>query len=473
MRSLPGGLRARVSPQAEAAPVKPRLWALASGKGGVGKSVIATSLALTASGRGCRCVLVDADLGAANLHTLLGIQKPHRTLSHFLNGEIPNLRDVLCPTLNSNLWLLSGASALVGMADARLAQQRRLLGGLRELGVQEIFLDLSAGSAARVLDLFLAAQQRILVVIPEPTSIENAYHFLKAAFYRSLRSVTRKRSIRTVLHEVIQAKGRQFLRSPLELIAAVSEIDAGAAEALRRRARTFAPTLLVNQAATVDHRRIGREIEVACREYLGTALRYVGTLERDESVRDAVKRRRPVLHAYPGCAFSKDVQRLGKRLLLPHGRPWPEVAREESYTRRRSLYGERPLAMHGLLSQKTPGILPEASRAHRPGLEAAGWPPPAEPSARPPVSLPSSGIAQPGVYLRRWRERLKLQLTELERRTRIRALESLENEDFDRLPPEPYVRGYVLQYARALGIPNAEQLAVSFLVRYRDALAKR
>jgi MinD-like ATPase involved in chromosome partitioning or flagellar assembly len=359
------------------------------------------------------------------------------------------------------------------MADAGLAQQRHLLGALRELGVQEIFLDLSAGSAARVLDLFLAAQQRILVVIPEPTSIENAYHFLKAAFYRSLRSVTRKRSIRTVLHEVIQAKGKQFLRSPRELIAAVSEIDAEAAEALRRRARAFAPTLLVNQAATIDHRRIGRDIEVACREYLGTALRYAGTLERDESVREAVKRRRPVLHTYPGCAFSKDVQRLGQRLLVPHGRPRRELALEESHTRRRSLYGDRLIARHGLLSQKIPRLRQEASQIHRPGPEAGGWPRRAAPSAMPPVSLPSSGITQPGIYLRRWRERLKLELTELEQRTRIRALESIENERFDRLPPEPYVRAYVLQYARALGIPNPEQLVVSFLARYRDALAKR
>ena len=76
---------------------------------------------------------------------------------------------------------------------------------------------------------------------------------------------------------------------------------------------------------------------------------------------------------------------------------------------------------------------------------------------------------EPGGYLRLCREHLGLGLAKLTQRTQIRRLERLEEERFHELPPEPYVRGYVLQYAQALGIQEAEALTASFLARYRAA----
>ena len=79
---------------------------------------------------------------------------------------------------------------------------------------------------------------------------------------------------------------------------------------------------------------------------------------------------------------------------------------------------------------------------------------------------------QDGAYLRSCRERLRLRLTQLEERTRIRSLEAIENERFDVLPPEPYVHGHVLEYARALGIEQAHTLAAAFIDRYRRARSR-
>ena len=75
----------------------------------------------------------------------------------------------------------------------------------------------------------------------------------------------------------------------------------------------------------------------------------------------------------------------------------------------------------------------------------------------------------PGSYLRRCRERLGLSLAELEQRTRLRSLERIEQERFAELPPAPYLAGHVRQYARELGIADAEALAASFLERSRVA----
>jgi hypothetical protein len=85
------------------------------------------------------------------------------------------------------------------------------------------------------------------------------------------------------------------------------------------------------------------------------------------------------------------------------------------------------------------------------------------------AALPPLDTSEPGAYLRRCREQRGLELAQLARRTRIRVLEQIENERFDELPPEPYLQGFILQYARALEIRDAGVLTASFVDRYRRA----
>jgi len=141
-------------------PKEPRIWAIGGGKGGVGKSVIATNLAATLSRAGNRVVLVDADLGGANLHTLLGVPNPKTNLSDFISKKVPNLSDVMTPTLVENLWLVSGARALVDMANPNFSQKGKILRHINTLDADHVVLDLGAGSAFNVLDFFLVAGGR-------------------------------------------------------------------------------------------------------------------------------------------------------------------------------------------------------------------------------------------------------------------------------------------------------------------------
>ena len=224
----------------------PRIWAVGGGKGGVGKSVVTSSLAIALANRGQRCAVLDADLGGANLHTILGVRQPPHTLSDFLSHRLADLNDVMCETTIPNLWLISGARAFLEMANPKHSQKEKILRHVRALDVDHVFLDLSAGSGFNVLDFFLAAQRGILVVIPEPTSIENAYHFLKAAFFRSLRSAARQSRVRVALDHVLRVAAKGLDRTPRELIDAVSEIDCAAGKALHDRARAFAPMLVLN-----------------------------------------------------------------------------------------------------------------------------------------------------------------------------------------------------------------------------------
>jgi flagellar biosynthesis protein FlhG len=401
----------------------PRVWAVGGGKGGVGKSVVAASLAAAIAGTGRRCAVIDLDLGGANLHTLLGLTRPTRTLSHLLTGEVASLADLLVQTSVPDLWLVSGNEALLDMANPKNGQKEMLLRHIRGLDVDDVLLDLGAGSAFNVLDFFVLARRGLVVTTPEPTAIENAEHFLKAALYRSLKLVTRSHpEVRAAILRLREDRCGWRVRSAGELIALVRAIDPPSAKLLEEGAQAFAPVLLVNQVRTVEQRGVGAELVAAWRDRLGVQVELAESVDIDPSLTAAVAQRQPAIQAFPHCRFSRAIDALARRLLREEG----EVPR------------------------------------WRPELDAD------EPrdAGLPPSPLPPLDLAQPGAYLRRCREQLGLTLSEMVERTRIRVLDHIESERFQLLPPnKPYLESYLLTYARELGVQESAWLAAAYLER--------
>jgi flagellar biosynthesis protein FlhG len=415
----------------------PRIWAVGGGKGGVGKSLVASSLACAIAGTGRRCALIDADLGGANLHTLLGIAPPRRTLSHFLSGDVKSLADLMVPTSVPNLSLVSANKALLEMANPKHCQKEKLFRHVRGLDVDEVLLDLGGGSAFNVLDSFLVARRGIVVVTPEPTAIENAEHFLRAAFYRSLRSVTRRPEVKAAILRVKENRSAPPVGSAQELISRVKKIDPPAAKLLAECAQAFAPLLLVNEVENLEDRRVGPALAARCRERLGVSIDYAGCLEADPSVREAVARKRPAPQLFSRSSFTREIEALARRLL-----------REE---------WEAP-------DERVDPLTSRSGRAR----SNRGGAPVSQDSVVPAASLPTLDLERPGAYLRRCRRHLGLTLREMTERTRIQGLGAIEREHFESLPPEPYLGGFLLSYARELGIPELEALTASYLDRYRS-----
>ncbi|NRA00759.1 MAG: helix-turn-helix domain-containing protein [Myxococcales bacterium] len=457
----------------------PCIWAIGGGKGGVGKSVITSSIAISMARSGERTVVIDADLGGANLHTVLGMGHPKRTLAHFLNNEYAELSEVMCPGPVPNLSLISGAQALYEMANPKYARMRKLLRHIRRLPVDHVFLDLGAGSAFNVLDFFLAAHRGILVVVPEPTSIENTYHFMKAAFFRGLRTAARDCEVRQSVNQVLSERVSRGMRSPSDLVDAIRGIDEHAAKRIEAQANAFTPMLIVNQARTVEHRRIGHDIAIACREYLGTELEFVGALERDECVRVAVSKSKPVVELFPRCDFSRDLSALVDRLRKDQVLDTGDLDDRDCTIRTgRSLYGDSPLATHGLMPDETrrkstrkidTSYIRTAEKAERAVQALPSMPKPEAPRG----PLPPLDLEVPGATLRAHREHLGWTIEEVARRTRILCLEGIENESFDSVPPEPYIRGFVANYAQELRVSDPNAIAAAFVRRYRLATASR
>jgi flagellar biosynthesis protein FlhG len=300
------------SSETQATRTAPTLWGIGGGKGGVGKSLITTSLAISFARRGHRCAVIDLDLGAANVHSLLGVNAPAFTLSDFLDNKMTDLGELFCSTPHPNLKILSGARASLGAANPKHCQKEKLLRHIRALDYDHIFLDLSAGCAFNALDFFLAADHRIAVVIPERTSIENTQHFLKTAFFRSLRKVAQKQPMRGLIMEALAAG---HVGSARDLIRGVSNADAEQGALLAGCAADFSPMLIVNQIESASDRNECEEISRSCRHYLAAGASECGALPRDRHVRDALGLQEHVLTCFPEAPFTRAVCSLAADLM--------------------------------------------------------------------------------------------------------------------------------------------------------------
>lgn len=156
----------------------PLVFSVTSGKGGVGKTNLSVNLALALSQKGKRVALVDADLGLANVDVVLGLT-PRKNLFHLFH-EGASLRDILYPT-SYGFSILPASSGISDMLTLSTGQKLELLESVGELEdeLDYLIVDTGAGINDNVLYFNLAAQERLVVLTPEPTSLTDAYALIK------------------------------------------------------------------------------------------------------------------------------------------------------------------------------------------------------------------------------------------------------------------------------------------------------
>ena len=285
----------------------PTVIAVGGGKGGIGKSVIAANMGVHLAASGKRAVLVDADLGGANLHTCLGMKPPQVTLSDFVNRKVESLEDVVAGTGTEGLGLISGALDFLGAANPKYTQKLRLLREIGRLEVDYVIVDLGGGTGFNILDFFLIADHGILTVVPEPTSIENAYRFIKAAYYRRLKTLELAWNIKPLVDAAIRDQGGKGLKTPADLITCVERSNAEAGKTLRNELEALPLKLVVNQVRSPEEHRLGGAIRDACNQYFGVKMEVLGTIPYDDAVWQSVRKRRPVVVSHPESAASKSL----------------------------------------------------------------------------------------------------------------------------------------------------------------------
>ena len=302
---------------ATASPLEKRsyTWAIGGGKGGVGKSLISANLSITLAQTGARVTAVDLDLGCANLHTCLGVDIPSLTLSDFFSKRIDDMNNVIIPTSIRNLNLISGAQDSIGVANLKHTQKSKLLEQLNKVNSDYLLFDLGAGTSFNTLDFFLSADVGILVVLPEPTSIENTYRFIKSAYYRKLKVADSLFEIRPLIDMAMDQKNTLGIRSPADLLREAAKYSPEIANKLREEIRQFKPKLIINQARTQSDIDIGFSIKSVCKKYFGIDVDYIGYLDYDSAVWQSVRRKKPVCIEFPNSKLSSTFQKITRHLL--------------------------------------------------------------------------------------------------------------------------------------------------------------
>lgn len=292
-----------------------QIWSVGGGKGGIGKSLLTASLGWQLARMGKRVVLVDADLGGANLHTCLGLACPDRTLADFIQRRAERIEDVAIETGFRGLRLISGASDFLGAANIKHAQKVRVMNRIRALDVDVVLLDLGAGTSFNIIDFFLVSDLSILTVVPEPTSIENGYRFIKSALYRRLRNVAPHEGVRQIVDAALDPKNPLGIKNPLDLLAIVEKEDKEAVAVLRREMAAFRPRFVLNQVRDMSDVPIGHQLVAACARHLGVRAEYAGFVHYDDTVWQSVRRRRLFMVDAPTTTAAEEIRQLARGLL--------------------------------------------------------------------------------------------------------------------------------------------------------------
>ncbi|MDQ6986930.1 MAG: P-loop NTPase [Mariprofundaceae bacterium] len=278
---------------------RPRIWAVGGGKGGVGKSFISSSMGLALAKAGKRVVLVDLDLGGANLHTSLGIRGTRYTLSDYLNGKVGDINRIAGVTNIENLRLISGASDALNIANIKYFQKAKLLRNLAHLDTDFIILDLGAGTSFNTLDFFIQADHGLVSVTPDPGSVENTYRFLKCVFIRQLRTVPEE--TREMMQEILtrRREGGRKSGSLANFLDEMLRYNPSVAAAVHKELDALKLHIIVNQVMEPGDTELGRSMQVVCSRYFGTKIGYLGFLHYDKMVLKALQQRRPFLSTFP------------------------------------------------------------------------------------------------------------------------------------------------------------------------------
>jgi flagellar biosynthesis protein FlhG len=240
-----------------------RVIAVASGKGGVGKTNLAVNLGLSLARRGLRVALLDADLGTANVDIVLGLQ-PRYHLHHVVTGQ-KSLTEIIIEG-PFGLQVIPGASGLPDLVELPAMQRELLLRSLLMLEgkIDLLLIDTSAGVGHSVVQFILAAGELLLVTNPEPTAITDAYALLKVL------------------------TGYQI---------------------------PIATKLVVNSVQDrAEGELAGRKLAAVAEKFLGRQVEMMHMLPYDRSVIEAVKLQVPLLQSFPRSPAATAINRLGEQL---------------------------------------------------------------------------------------------------------------------------------------------------------------
>jgi flagellar biosynthesis protein FlhG len=530
------------------------IWAIAGGKGGAGRSLLAANLGVQLARSGRRVVLVDLDLQGSNLHSYLGYKRLPRTLGDFAAGRVAALSEVACETAAGQLRLIGGAQR-GDLRDDPLAFVRHVVGQFSSLSADYVIVDCGSGRSPAAVAAFAESTMGVLVTTPEPTALESVYLFVEAHLRWCVTRALAGEVLATV-EEKLKEAGHDPRRLPFRgFMSRLAEIDSAARDTIADVVRGTRLEVLLNQVRSPSDEEAAASLASGFRKCFGLPLHTVGTIEHDLSVLQSSQKRRSLSQQYPNAAATRAIAQAATRLfsisegpncefeeewvdldsidhyrvleVAPRATPKevqaayqllkrtfdPEsthlapvleaqglrdtLARIEAayrtliFLESRATYDQQ-MRIDGLIgdegtgssgSPPPPGATPGDASAGTP-LEVAGGvdlPPEQtsggdDSSARGTLGAPAPApqpaprqIPSNGSELREARQKIGLTLEAIVEETKVRPshLDAIEKERFADLPAPVFIRGFLREYSRCLGLP-VDEVTRLYMQRYQD-----
>lgn len=288
---------------------------VASGKGGVGKSLLSANLAIALGQAGKKVLLVDLDLGASNLHLVLGVPSPREGVGTFLTGSAA-FENIVMQTSYPNVLFIPGDSEIPGLTALKAPQKALLTKNLLNTEADYLVIDLGAGTHLGILDFFLMSPQGIVVTAPSVTATLNAYLFLKNAVFRLMYSCFKKTSPAHAFLENLRSDTSSLRRLYIpRIIEEIAKIDPANAEKFRKRTGDFHPRLVMNMIGDPKDADKALKIRRSCKEYLNIDLEHLGVIYRDNIQDTALASRLPVIIYKPQSMLSQAIYRIADKII--------------------------------------------------------------------------------------------------------------------------------------------------------------
>lgn len=269
--------------------IKPsRLVAFASGKGGVGKTVCTANLALHLASTH-RVLTVDLDLGCGNLNASLGVRTFAKSIDDFLGSRVSNLTPLKTKTSVESLDLISCSYTPVDSTALSEPQKERLIDHMRSDESEYVLMDLGAGAAHDILDLFAAADLKVLVTAPESLALHNAFLFVKSLAYRVLsRSLEQtglaKRHRQDIIKQLYASGDNEIERT----IDRIRTRNAEGAALVREILSNLNIAVILNKLQDPVEEKFVTSLQRLSRKYASVELGILGSIPFDPNVKKSL-----------------------------------------------------------------------------------------------------------------------------------------------------------------------------------------
>lgn len=277
-----------------AADSKTTFFAFGGGKGGIGKTFLSANFGIHLAKKNKKTLIVDLDLGGANIHTYLGVQPTGPNLKDYLNSKVSSLEDVISATNNPNLFFIKGLDDWSSDLTISEEQTENMISAIKACGFDCVIFDLAAGTHNETIDFFLACDKQVIVTTPEPTSIENSYQFLKKAFHKTVMETSQELKCVDEITKLLNHKERFNIKTPSQLISFLEEKEPELGQILRKRIESIKPLILINQARSHQDQILAHSIEKICTQYFSMKCEAVGHVNYDSAVWQSLRALRPL-----------------------------------------------------------------------------------------------------------------------------------------------------------------------------------